>query len=107
MVGAALVPPDYFTARGGTWPRPVSLVERPASSRVWACNATRAARGGSRAPEGSPPEEISMKLATFALAASLLPAASAAYAASAATKDFVQKAALGSLFEIQMSRLAQ
>jgi putative membrane protein len=39
--------------------------------------------------------------------ASLLPAASAAYAASAATKDFVQKAALGSLFEIQMSRLAQ
>src|SRR5687767_12709195 len=35
MVGAALVPPDYFTTRGGTWPRPVSLVERPASSRVW------------------------------------------------------------------------
>jgi putative membrane protein len=48
-----------------------------------------------------------MRLVTLALAASLLPAASAACAASAATKDFVEKAALGGLFEIQMGRLAQ
>ncbi len=48
-----------------------------------------------------------MKPVTFALAAILLAAASAAFAASPATRDFVEKAALGNLFEIQMSSLAQ